>query len=105
MQFKMSRSIQTGLLTIESSQSIRPTRTLLQLRTSETDPPTLESETCWGRSSVGRASRSQCEGRRFDPSRLHHFKSLNSIGVLPPARPQAFGGWGRASSVSITYYL
>ena len=27
----------------------------------------------WGRSSAGRASRSQCEGREFDPPRLHHF--------------------------------
>ena len=26
----------------------------------------------WGRSSVGRASRSQCEGQGFDPPRLHH---------------------------------
>jgi hypothetical protein len=26
----------------------------------------------WGRSSVGRASRSQCEGRGFDSHRLHH---------------------------------
>jgi hypothetical protein len=26
----------------------------------------------WGRSSAGRASRSQCEGRGFDPLRLHH---------------------------------
>ena len=26
-----------------------------------------------GRSSVGRASRSQCEGREFDPHRLHHY--------------------------------
>ncbi len=25
----------------------------------------------WGRSSAGRASRSQCEGREFDPPRLH----------------------------------
>src|SRR5207244_13273866 len=25
----------------------------------------------WGRSSAGRASRSQCEGRGFDPLRLH----------------------------------
>jgi len=29
--------------------------------------------TPWGRSSAGRASRSQCEGREFDPPRLHHF--------------------------------
>ena len=28
-------------------------------------------ERIWGRSSAGRASRSQCEGREFDPPRLH----------------------------------
>src|SRR5690606_23832566 len=26
----------------------------------------------WGRSSAGRAPRSQCGGREFDPPRLHH---------------------------------
>src|SRR5881628_3952243 len=26
----------------------------------------------WGCSSAGRASRSQCEGREFDPPQLHH---------------------------------
>jgi hypothetical protein len=31
----------------------------------------------WGRSSAGRASRSQCEGREFDPPRLHHYPSHN----------------------------
>ena len=30
----------------------------------------------WGRSSAGRAPRSQCGGRGFDPPRLHHFKIL-----------------------------
>ena len=30
----------------------------------------------WGRSSAGRASRSQCEGREFDPPRLHQFFPL-----------------------------
>ena len=29
----------------------------------------------WGRSSAGRASRSQCEGRGFDPLRLHQVRS------------------------------
>lgn len=29
-------------------------------------------ETEWGCSSAGRASRSQCEGREFDPPQLHH---------------------------------
>ena len=33
----------------------------------------------WGRSSAGRASRSQCEGREFDPPRLHQIsKTLGS---------------------------
>ena len=29
--------------------------------------------TIWGRSSAGRALRSQCRGREFDPPRLHHY--------------------------------
>lgn len=33
-----------------------------------------ESGITWGGSSAGRASRSQCEGREFDPPRLHHVK-------------------------------
>ncbi len=32
----------------------------------------------WGRSSAGRASRSQCGGREFDPPRLHQFARLSS---------------------------
>ena len=32
----------------------------------------------WGRSSVGRASRSQCEGRGFDSPRLHQRRALES---------------------------
>src|SRR6195952_5857974 len=32
----------------------------------------LESFARWGGSSAGRASRSQCEGREFDPPLLHH---------------------------------
>ena len=35
----------------------------------------------WGRSSDGRASRSQCEGREFDPPRLHH---LNQRVIVDP---------------------
>src|SRR2546427_5457460 len=31
----------------------------------------------WGRSSAGRASRSQCEGRGFDPLRLHQSFGFN----------------------------
>ena len=33
----------------------------------------------WGRSSAGRASRSQCEGREFDPPRLHHFMVIKPV--------------------------
>lgn len=32
----------------------------------------------WGRSSAGRATRSQCVGREFDPPRLHQFPSKSS---------------------------
>ena len=31
----------------------------------------IQTTQMWGRSSAGRASRSQCEGREFDPPRLH----------------------------------
>ncbi len=31
----------------------------------------------WGRSSAGRAPRSQCGGREFDPPRLHHHSTPN----------------------------
>src|SRR5579871_2809890 len=33
----------------------------------------LELRASWGGSSAGRASRSQCEGRGFDPLPLHHY--------------------------------
>ena len=40
----------------------------------------------WGRSSDGRASRSQCEGQEFDPPRLHQFsQKLTSLQVLQTA--------------------
>ena len=32
----------------------------------------LIDQYAWGGSSAGRASRSQCEGREFDPPPLHH---------------------------------
>ena len=35
-------------------------------------PELLNSRRSWGGSSAGRASRSQCEGREFDPPPLHH---------------------------------
>ena len=37
----------------------------------------------WGRSSAGRARRSQCRGREFDPPRLHH----------PHSTPDPSKGW------------
>ena len=38
----------------------------------------------WGRSSAGRASRSQREGRRFEPARLHQFRRRRvPIGCAP----------------------
>src|ERR1700712_3250579 len=36
----------------------------------------LESFSRWGGSSAGRASRSQCEGREFDPPLLHHASTI-----------------------------
>src|SRR6266704_1030731 len=47
----------------------------------------------WGRSSAGRARRSQCRGRGFDPLRLHHLQGrwlfvgfvVSPLpGILPP---------------------
>src|SRR3982751_763386 len=38
----------------------------------------------WGRSSAGRASRSQCEGREFDPPRLHQL----TVPPSPKASPK-----------------
>src|SRR5437870_1461283 len=40
----------------------------------------------WGRSSVGRASRSQCEGRGFDSLRLH-YQSCQELSLL--SRPRS----------------
>ena len=34
----------------------------------------------WAGSSAGRASRSQCEGREFDPPPVHHFQSPTLLG-------------------------
>lgn len=39
-----------------------------------------------GRSSVGRASRSQCEGRRFEPARLHHLPQVCRPNALSTGR-------------------
>ncbi len=43
---------------------------------------------CWGGSSAGRASRSQCEGREFDPPPLHQRNSKGSV-----VRPGPFCFW------------
>ena len=46
----------------------------------------------WGRSSAGRASRSQCEGWEFDPPRLHHSAALTArcAGIFLITAPRAF---------------
>ena len=47
---------------------------------------------CWtvrGRSSAGRASRSQCEGQGFDPPRLHH--QIQGVSTLLIVDRKAFG--------------
>ena len=36
---------------------------------------------CWGRSSAGRAPRSQCGGQEFDPPRLHQHKEIRTFSV------------------------
>ena len=42
----------------------------------------------WGRSSAGRARRSQCRGREFDPPRLHSdFNGLNQDRLTPGDSP------------------
>ena len=47
----------------------------------------------WGRSSAGRASRSQCEGREFDPPRLHHCsKGRTRSGFFMGTGPSAAAG-------------
>src|SRR6266851_7649098 len=40
-------------------------------------------EARWGRSSAGRASRSQCEGQGFDPPRLHQTRSIDQVPTIP----------------------
>ena len=42
----------------------------------------------WGGSSAGRASRSQCEGREFDPPPLHHSNETRSVATAPGCLPQ-----------------
>ena len=51
----------------------------------------------WGRSSAGRASRSQCEGREFDPPRLHQPKS-------PSSKRGASAAAGATRPVAVTYH-
>src|ERR1700740_2855272 len=68
----------------------------------------LKCRLAWGGSSAGRASRSQCEGREFDPPPLHHPTRLGAAPGVPrnpkspgettltvffivPCRPTEFG--------------
>ena len=52
-------------------QSYRARKTAVAVR----QPGATMRALVWGGSSAGRASRSQCEGRGFDPLPLHHFFS------------------------------
>lgn len=48
----------------------------------------------WGGSSAGRASRSQCEGREFDPHPLHQSPKVRGCSALFPSRTNAtFAGF------------
>src|SRR5690606_9347458 len=47
------------------------------------------SATSWGGSSAGRASRSQCEGREFDPPPLRHFFFRSPSGFPGKTPPPA----------------
>src|SRR5258706_10708166 len=49
----------------------------------------------WGRSSAGRAPRSQCGGREFDPPRLHHqFKAAGALAAFSFAEARMLAGIG-----------
>ena len=69
---------------------------------------TLRPFGIWGRSSVGRASRSQCEGREFEPPRLHQvFQHLSSTGTAnrshrDQGRP-GFAGVGADGTVRLDW--
>ncbi len=54
-----------------------------------------ESGITWGGSSAGRASRSQCEGREFDPPPLHHYSKNQQFSIVffRPF-PQCWRGFG-----------
>ena len=55
----------------------------------------------WGGSSAGRASRSQCEGREFDPPPLHHEHQNGAFGrrsLLERWRPRAPLSFGTAGA-------
>ncbi len=59
----------------------------------------LDCRLKWGGSSAGRASRSQCEGREFDPPPLHHLDSSKvgglQRGVDSPMGESRIGGQSR----------
>ena len=59
----------------------------------------------WGRSSVGRALRSQCRGQGFDPPRFHQYPPLASDGrgratFAPDSAPADQGAAGSASQTN-----
>src|SRR5882757_800357 len=78
-------------MTVASAAGVRKVRTRRAIPPKRVDPrqerrltannaitivrraPRKGPQTRWGRSSAGRASRSQCEGQGFDPPRLHQF--------------------------------
>ncbi len=57
---------------------------LLSNRTGRPHTANVEYAILRGRSSAGRASRSQCEGREFDPPRLHQLNKHSDHGIGPP---------------------
>ena len=58
----------------------------------------LECRAVRGGSSVGRASRSQCEGRGFDPLPLHQYFSIMKPGVSGFFFPTPLGQLGEGGA-------
>src|SRR6266481_256400 len=83
-------------MTVASAAGVRKVRTRRAIPPKRVDPrqerrltannaitivrraPRKGPQTRWGRSSAGRASRSQCEGQGFDPPRLHQYSTPES---------------------------
>ena len=62
--------------------------------------PNQRAAKLWGRSSAGRASRSQCEGQEFDPPRLHQIfqwvsrsTEVQKIGLSQWCHSDGTNGW------------